>query len=103
VLTSQTAGSVTPVFQLKNGFPGATYAAASVPLYLQKNNWQDPNQRTSYVQQASFGTQFEVTPSTVVEMTWVGNWGHKMNRLRNANQGVLTGYASPTQARIQSP
>lgn len=103
VFTSQTAGSVTPVFQLKNGFPGATYAATSVPLYLQKNNWQDPNQRTSYVQQASFGTQFQLTPSTVVETTWVGNWGRKMNRLRNANQGVVTGYASPTQARIQFP
>jgi len=103
VLTSQTSGSVAPVFQLKNGFPGSTYAAATVPLYLQKNNWQDPNQRTSYVQQASFGSQIQITPSSVVEATWVGNWGHKMNRLRNANQGVVTGYASPTQARVQFP
>ncbi len=103
VLTSQTAGSVTPVFQLKDGFPGATYAAASVPLYLQKNNWQDPNQRTSYVEQASFGTQIQATPSTVFETTWVGNWGRKMNRLRNANQGVVTGYSTPTRATVQFP
>ena len=103
VLTSQGAGSVTPVFQLKNGFPGATYAASVVPLYLQKNNWQDPNQRTGYVQQASFGTQIQVQPSTVLEMTWVGNWGHKMNRLRNANQGVVTGFGSSTQALVQFP
>jgi len=103
VQTSQGAGSVTPVFQLKNGFPGTTYAASVVPLYLQKNNWQDPNQRTSYVQQASFGTQIQLQPSTVFEMTWVGNWGHKMNRLRNANQGVVTGYASATQALVQFP
>ncbi|GAC1356013.1 MAG: hypothetical protein NVSMB3_01860 [Acidobacteriaceae bacterium] len=103
VQTSQTSGSVTPVFQLKNGFPGATYAASNVPLYLQKNNWQDPNQRTSYVQQASFGTQFQLSPSSVVEATWVGNWGHKMNRLRNANQGVVTGKASPTQATVVFP
>ncbi|CAN5550836.1 hypothetical protein BH10ACI4_BH10ACI4_16110 [soil metagenome] len=103
VQTSQGAGSVTPVFQLKNGFPGTTYAASVVPLYLQKNNWQDPNQRTSYVQQASFGTQIQLQPSTVFEMTWVGNWGHKMNRLRNANQGVVTGYASGTQALVQFP
>jgi hypothetical protein len=103
VQTSQGTGSVTPVFQLKNGFPGNTYAASVVPLYLQKNNWQDPKQRTSYVQQASFGTQVQASPSTVFEMNWVGNWGHKMNRLRNANQGVVTGYASPTQATVVFP
>ena len=103
VQTSQGAGSVTPVFQLKNGFPGASYAGAVVPLTLQKNNWQNPNQRTSYVQQASFGTQIQLQPSTVVEMTWVGNWGRKMNRLRNANQGIVTGFASPTQAIVQFP
>ena len=103
VQTSQTAGSITPVFQLRNGFPGSTYAASVVPLYLQKNNWQDPNQRTSYVQQASFGTQVQLQPSTVFEMTWVGNWGRKMNRLRNANQGVVTGYTSPNQANVVFP
>jgi len=103
VFTSQGAGSVTPVFQLKNGFPGATYAASNVPLYLQKNNWQDPNQRTSYVQQASLGTQLQISPTSIFEATWVGNWGHKMNRLRNANQGVVTGFASPTQATVVFP
>ena len=103
VLTSQGAGSVTPVFQLKDGFPGATYAASSVPLYLQKDNWQDPAQRTSYVQQASFGSQVQISPTTVLEMTWVGNWGRKMNRLRNANQGVVNGYVSPTTAHVIFP
>jgi len=93
VFTSQGSGSVTPVFQLKNGFPSATYAASVVPLYLQKNNWQDPNQRTSYVEQASFGPQVQVSSNTVLELTWVGNWGRKMNRLRNANQGLVTGFS----------
>jgi hypothetical protein len=103
IFTSQGVGSVDPVFFLKDGFPGSTYAAASVPLYLQKANWQDPNQRTSYVQQASFGPQVQLNPSTVLEINWVGNWGRKMNRLRNANQGVVTGYASPTAALVQFP
>jgi hypothetical protein len=103
VLTSQGSGSVTPVFQLKNGFPGATYAGSVVPLTLQKSNWQDPNQRTSYVQQASFGPQVQLNSNTVLELTWVGNWGHKMNRLRNANQGVVTGFSTPTQALVQFP
>lgn len=103
VFTTQSNGSVDPVFFLKNGFPGQAYAASTVPLYLQKSNWQDPNQRTSYVQQASFGPQFQMNSSTVLELTWVGNWGHKMNRLRNANQGIVTGFASPGVALVQFP
>lgn len=103
IFTSQSNGSVTPVFQLKNGFPGAAYAASTVPLYLQKSNWQDPNQRTSYIQQASFGPQAQLSSSTVVELDWVGNWGHKMNRLRNANQGFITGFSSPSVPIVQFP
>lgn len=103
VNTVQSNGSVTPVFQLKNGFPGSTYAASTVPLYLQKTNWQDPNQRTSYIQQASFGPQVQLTSSTVLELNWVGNWGHKMNRLRNANQGILTGFSGTGAPVVQFP
>jgi hypothetical protein len=103
IFTSQGSGSVTPVFQLKNGFPGATYAASAVPLYLQKSNWQDPNQRTSYVEQASFGPQVQLNSSTVMELNWVGNWGRKMNRLRNANQGLVTGFSSPITPIVQFP
>jgi outer membrane receptor protein involved in Fe transport len=103
VQTSQTSGSVTPVFQMKNGFPGAQYSGSVVPLTLQKNNWQDPNQRTSYIQQASFGPQVQLSSNTAMELIWVGNWGRKMNRLRNANQGIVTGFANPTQAIVQFP
>jgi hypothetical protein len=103
VQTSQGVGSVTPVFQLKNGFPGAAYSGSVVPLTLQKNDWQDPNQRTSYIQQASFGPQVQLSSDTVMELIWVGNWGRKMNRLRNANQGVVTGFSTPTQAIVQFP
>jgi hypothetical protein len=54
---------------------------------------QDPNERTSYVEQASFGPQIQLTNNTVLDAIWVGNWGRKMNRLRNANQGVVTGFS----------
>ncbi|SEF78270.1 Carboxypeptidase regulatory-like domain-containing protein [Bryocella elongata] len=90
VLDSRTTTASTPVFQLQNGFPGATYANSVAPLYIQKTNWQDQNQRTSYIQQFSFGPQFQLTPSTVAEAVYVGNLGSKMNRLRNANQGQVT-------------
>lgn len=89
---SQQLGSTTPVFQLKNGFP-ASLTASSAPLYALQIRAQDPNQRTSYVEQASFGPQIQLSQNTVAEITWVGNWGRKMNRLRNANQGVVTGYS----------
>lgn len=92
VADSRTTATSTPIFFLQNGFPGAAYANAQTPLYIQKTNWQDPNQRSSYVQQFSFGPQFQITPTTVLEAVYVGNLGRKMNRLRNANQGLITGF-----------
>jgi hypothetical protein len=92
VADSRTTATSTPIFFLQNGFPGPAYANAQTPLYIQKTNWQDPNQRASYVQQFSIGPQYQLTPNTVLEAVYVGNLGHKMNRLRNANQGLITGF-----------
>lgn len=96
VSDSRTTAGSSPVFFLQNGFPGATYANATTPLSIQKSNWQDPNQRTSYVQQMSFGPQIQLPSNMVLETIWVGNFGHKMNRLRNANQGLITGFTGST-------
>ena len=96
VLDSRTTSTSAPVFQLQNGFPGATYANTVAPLYIQKTNWQAQNQRTSYVSQFSVGPQIQVTSSTVAEVDYVGNLGKKMNRLRNANQGLITGFTGTT-------
>jgi len=96
IADSRTTATSTPIFFLQNGFPGPAYANAQTPLYIQKTNWQDPNQRTSYVQQMSFGPQFQLNSATVLETVWVGNFGHKMNRLRNANQGLITGFNGST-------
>lgn len=92
----QSQGSTTPVFQLKNGFPVATLIAGGVYLPDLQLRAQDPNERTSYVEQASFGPQYQLSNSTVLNLTWIGNWGRKMNRLRNANQGQLDGYSGAT-------
>lgn len=91
--TTVAAGTI---FQLRDGFPGAAYANSTTPLYIQKTNWQDPNQRTSYVEQFSFGPQVQLSASTTVEAVYVGNLGRKMNRLRNANQGLVTGFTGAT-------
>ena len=93
---SQQLGSTTPVFQLKNGFPGSLFGN-TVNLTTQQIRAQDPNQRTPYVEQASLETQFLVTPNTVFDITGVGNWARRMERLRNANQGmIVTVNGSPT-------
>lgn len=84
------------IFQLRNGFPGPAYANSTTPLYIQKTNWQQQNQRVSYVEQFSFGPQVQITPSTTAEAVYVGNLGRKMNRLRNANQGLVTGFTGAT-------
>ena len=93
----QQLGSTTPVFQLKNGFPSEQLGALGIDLPQLQIRAQDPNERISYVEQASFGPQIQLNNTTVLDAIWVGNWGRKMNRLRNANQGVVTGFsgASP--------
>jgi Carboxypeptidase regulatory-like domain len=88
---SQNAGSTTPVFQLKNGFPANQFTPALVDLTKLQIRAQDPNQTTGYVHQVSFGPEFQLSASTVLDVTYVGNFGRQMNRLRNANQGVITG------------
>jgi hypothetical protein len=89
----QQLGSTTPVMQLKTGFPSQELADQGLFLPSLQIRAQDPNERTSYVEQASLGTQVQVARNTVFDMTWVGNWGRKMNRLRNANQGFLSGFS----------
>ncbi|MBS1854114.1 MAG: TonB-dependent receptor [Acidobacteria bacterium] len=89
---SQTLGSTTPAFQLKSGFPSAQFTPALVDLTKLQVRAQDPNERSGYVHQVSFGPQFEISESTVLEISYVGNFGRKMNRLRNANQGLVTGF-----------
>lgn len=89
---AQTLGSTAPAFQLKNGFPAAQFTLALVDLTKLQTRAQDPNERTGYVNQVSFGPQIEISQSTVLDLSYVGNFGRKMNRLRNANQGFVTGF-----------
>lgn len=87
----QSLGSTTPVFQLKDGFPIGLFTSTTVNLSQLQIRAQDPNQRTGYVEQASFGPELQITPSTSLDVSYVGNFARKMNRLRDANQGIFTG------------
>jgi hypothetical protein len=93
VSISQQIGSTTPVFQLKNGFPAQEFIDQGIVLPSLQIRAQDPNERTAYVEQVSFGPQIQLSNDTVLNLTYVGNWGRKENRLRNANQGQLTGFS----------
>ena len=97
---TQNPGSTTPVFLLKNGFPSNQFSADLTRI---QSRAQDPNERSGYVHQVSFGPEFEVTKSMVLDLTYVGNFGRKMNRLRNANQGQITGYDSSGQPIVVFP
>lgn len=59
---------------------------------------QGLNNRTSYIQQTSFGLQYQVSGNTVLSANYIGNWGRKMNRVQNANQGFVT--SCPTCATV---
>lgn len=87
---TQLLGSSTTVFQLMNGFP--PFTNTGVNLANIQIRAQDPNQRTPYVEQFSFGPEIQLGTNTALDVTYVGNNARKMNRLRNANQGIVTGY-----------
>jgi hypothetical protein len=100
---AQSLGSTTPVFLLRNGFPASQFGSQILDLTKLQVRAQDPNQRTPYVQQMSFGPQWEIASGTVLDLSFVGNYGRKENRLRNANQGVVTGFTATGAAITQFP
>ncbi|MGB7022885.1 MAG: carboxypeptidase regulatory-like domain-containing protein [Candidatus Acidiferrales bacterium] len=90
--TQEVTGATSDVFQLKNGFPASIVNATAPPLYDLQIRAQDPNQRTPYVEQTSFGLEYQVASDTVVSATYVGNWGRKEQRVRDYNQPMVTGF-----------
>jgi hypothetical protein len=61
---------------------------------------QGENNRTSYIEQTSFGLQYQLSGNTLLSANYIGNWGRKMNRVQNANQGFIT--SCPTCATVTS-
>ena len=60
---------------------------------------QDPRSQSAYSvgRTSQLGDTISVTPNTVFDITGVGNWARRMERLRNANQGmIITVNGSPT-------
>ena len=68
---------------------GACVGGVAGGLPTQHVRAQGTNNRTSYIQQVSFGAQYQVTGNTIASANYIGNWGRKMNRVQNANQGFV--------------
>jgi hypothetical protein len=78
-----------PVLILSRGFTTPTLANIN-PALLQ---WriQDPNQVTPIVYQYSFGPEYQLGTKMVLSLEYVGNVIRNGRRLRNLNQGQITG------------
>ncbi len=92
VFTQLFSGPSNPVFKLSDGFPSAQIASTGINLTSIHINAQDPNQRTPYVEQTSFGLEYQVNKNTSVSTTYVGNWGRREERVRDYNQPMITGF-----------
>ena len=74
---------------LRNGFAPVT--AANVDKTRVQWRIQDPNQKTPWVQQFSLGPEYQIGAATVVGLDYVGNLTRNGRKLRNLNQGIITG------------
>jgi hypothetical protein len=100
---SKIPGDPSTEFQLQNGFPLAQISSGPINLAQLQIRAQDPNERTSYVEQVSFGPEIQLDSNTALDMSYVGNFARKMNRLRNANQAVVTGLDAKGNAVLAFP
>jgi hypothetical protein len=78
-----------PVMLLKDGFP-AVSASQITPDAIR---WriQNPDQNTPTVQQFSVGPEFQVSGNMVASVEYVGNRTKNGRKIRNINQGIITG------------
>ncbi|MBI3696041.1 MAG: hypothetical protein HY238_14520, partial [Acidobacteria bacterium] len=102
---------ITPAFLLRNGFPdtsrpqlGPGFGAVRVGEAVRFSpEFLDPNRRIGYSQQWNFVVQHELGWLTVVELSYVGNAGHKLpGPSANINQ-VPPALMGPGNAQIRRP
>jgi hypothetical protein len=83
------SGTEAPAFTFTQGFTPLNPATVS-PAIVQ---WriQDPEQDTPIVHQFSFGPEFQFAENMVGAVEYVGNRTRNGRRLRNLNEGVISG------------
>ena len=87
-ITANTANDA-PAFTFAQGFTPLTPATVNPSLV----QWriQDPEQDTPIVHQFSFGPEFQFADSMVAAVEYVGNRTRNGRRLRNLNEGIISG------------
>ena len=83
------SGNEAPPMILRNGF--SPVSAANVDKTRVQWRIQDPNQKTPWVQQFSLGPEYQIGTATVVGLDYVGNLTRNGRKLRNLNQGIVSG------------
>ncbi|HEY6390014.1 MAG TPA: hypothetical protein VIX89_01980, partial [Bryobacteraceae bacterium] len=82
--------STDAIFRLQDGIPAGFVDITKVNLTTVARKAQDPNQRSPYVQQYSFGIQREIFKDVVFDVSYVGNRALKLPSFRNLNPNLYT-------------
>src|SRR5258706_2685747 len=77
--------NIDAIFRLQDGIPAGFVDITKVNLTTGARKAQDPNQRSPYVQQYSFGIQQEILKDLVFDIAYVGNKARKLPPFRNLN------------------
>ncbi|MBZ5636441.1 MAG: TonB-dependent receptor [Acidobacteriia bacterium] len=82
--------STDALFRLQDGLPPGFVDISRVNLTTVARKAQDPNQRSPYVEQYSFGIQQELAKDLVLDVSYVGNHGLKLPSFRNLNPNTYS-------------
>src|SRR3989442_3005589 len=97
-----TAIASAALFRLVNGYPEGLLNPNRLSPFVYRRA-QDPNQRSPYVQQFSFGIQRELTSDLLLDVAYVGNKGAKLPGLRNVNAATVVTNPNGTQSAGPRP
>lgn len=89
-------------FRLQDGIPAGFVDIKRVNQATAARKAQDPNQRTTYIQQWNFGVQRELAGDLVLDAAYVGNRGTKLAAFRNLNQ-LAVSFNPATGAPVAGP
>ena len=87
---SGTLRSTDAILRLQDGVPPGFVDINHVNLTTVARKAQDPNQRSPYVQQYSFGIQRELFQDMVFDISYVGNRALKLPSFRNLNPNLFS-------------
>ena len=96
VLGPAAVASAAP-FRLSDGYPQGLLDPNTLAPSVSRRA-QDPNQRSSYIQQFNFGVQREMTPNLLLDIAYVGNKGTKLPGFRNLNTPAVIVNANGTNS-----